>query len=117
MNQNETNNEQLPEASKETPVQENLVMSNDRGGDLVPKEVHGERELTFGEKLVGVSFNPSKDPNVDEAKRLCAALADLVEQNYKNHDSTNLGKRLFEHTIGEILNAQMNTVKCLTLTH
>ena len=78
------------------------------------------RELTYGEKLVGLNFNPSNDVNVDRAKRLCAELADLVynEIGINNADETTaLQKTLFHHTIGEILNAQMNVVKILTFKY
>lgn len=77
-----------------------------------------KRDLTFGEKLVGIGFNPSQNPKVQRAKELCAELADLV----KNHinfdepltDDVKLRNKLFDHTIGNILNAQMNAVKVLT---
>jgi hypothetical protein len=42
------------------------------------------RELTFGEKLVGLNFNPSNDDKVSKAKRLCAELADLLYEDQKN---------------------------------
>ena len=38
------------------------------------------RELTFGEKLVGLTFNPSGDEKVLKAKQLCAELADLMHE-------------------------------------
>lgn len=76
------------------------------------------KELTFGEKLVGLRFNPSGDVKVTRAKQLCAELADII--NEKREDSVENGtytalRQLFtEHTLGEILNAQMNVVKVLT---
>lgn len=79
-----------------------------------------ERELTFGEKLVGLTFNPSGDPNVQRAKELCAELADLINRNYHNPGPGTerpLYETLFQHTIGEILNAQMNVVKVLTFKY
>lgn len=75
------------------------------------------RGLTFGEKLVGLNFNPSNDDKVSKAKRLCAELADLVEGEFQNNELTFLQSRLYDHTIGEILNAQMNVVKLLTLKY
>lgn len=75
--------------------------------------------LTFGEKLVGLTFNPSNDDSVGKAKRLCADLADLLhDEVYKNYSqSTELQLRLYSHAVGEILNAQMNVVKVLTLKY
>lgn len=76
------------------------------------------RQLTFGEKLVGLNFNPSNDTDVDKVKRLFAQIADLVN-DYRNRpqETTQLEATLFPHTIGEILNAQMNVVKLLTLKY
>ncbi len=71
-------------------------------------------EQTFGQKLVGASFNPSQDPRVDRAKEICAELVDMVRPEMLDVDNT-VRYYLTMHTIGEILNAQMNVVKLLTL--
>lgn len=79
-----------------------------------------DRKLSYGEKLVGINFNPSSDTKVDRVKALCAELADIVNEEVGviNEDSTTaLQKTLFNHTIGEILNAQMNIVKLITLKY
>jgi len=77
-----------------------------------------DRPLTFGEKLVGLNFNPSNDDKVGKAKQLCADLADLLASDYdERHLQSELQSRLFNHAIGEILNAQMNCVKVLTLKY
>jgi len=48
------------------------------------------RELSYGEKLVGINFNPSSDNKVDRVKALCAELADIINQEVGviNEDST-----------------------------
>ena len=73
--------------------------------------------MTFGEKLVGLTFNPSNDDKVSKAKRLCAELMDLVNEARHDREQTELESYLYPHTIGEILNAQMNVVKVLTLKY
>ena len=72
------------------------------------------KELTFGEKLVGKTFNPSNNPNVDKAKALCAELADLLEFHYRSVESTNLTGVVYRGAIDRILDAQMWAVKYLT---
>jgi len=79
-------------------------------------------ELSFGDKLVGLNFNPSNDDKVSKAKILCSELADLVNEELINREESQLYTErirhsLFNHTIGEILNAQMNVVKLLTLKY
>jgi hypothetical protein len=77
------------------------------------------RALTFGEQLVGLNFNPSADDKVAQAKVLFAKAADLLEEEYraKNLGASPLADRLYNHAIGEVLNAQMNVVKVLTLKY
>jgi len=83
--------------------------------------------MTIGEQLVGVNFNPSQDAKVAKAKQLCAELADLMNESYHNPYEKGdeekghapgfrdaLYETLFQHAMGEILNAQMNVVKVLT---
>jgi hypothetical protein len=76
-----------------------------------------EKQLTFGEKLVGLHFNPANDDKVSQAKRLFADAADLLEKEYRAHNMAGdpFADRLFNNAVGELLNAQMNVVKVLTL--
>ena len=75
-------------------------------------------DLTFGQKLMGLTFNPSGDDKVTKAKTLCAELADLLRDNFSpGIEGNDLKNYLYVHTIGEILNAQMNVVKVLTLKY
>lgn len=75
---------------------------------------------SFGQKLVGASFNPSGDVNVQEAKRLCAELADLLNTQAPinplppNEDHDALQEVLFTAAVADILKAQMMVVKVLT---
>lgn len=75
------------------------------------------KELTFGEKLVGLTFNPSGDANVNRAKELCAELADLLNQNADPNSERPMCYFLFNKAIGNILDAQMNVVKVLTFQY
>lgn len=75
------------------------------------------RELTFGEKLVGLNFNPSNDDKVSKAKKLCADLADLLNDDQANGETSELKNILLPATFAAILNAQMNVVKVLTLKY
>lgn len=76
-----------------------------------------EKPMTFGEKLVGLTFNPSGDVKVNKAKRLCADLADLLYDEMKDREVSEHSKMLEPFAYGEILNAQMNVVKVLTLKY
>ena len=74
-------------------------------------------EMTFGEKLVGAKFNPSNDDKVAKAKALRAELADLLNDENNKRETSQFSQRLFSHAVCEILNAQMNVVKVLTLKY
>ncbi|MBS1960764.1 MAG: hypothetical protein JST04_01005 [Bdellovibrionales bacterium] len=78
------------------------------------------KELTFGEKLVGITFNPSNDEKVHKLKSLFAEAANIVKETFEESNSTdaeheNLRKIVFVESIGEILKAQMCAVKLVTI--
>lgn len=73
--------------------------------------------LSFGQQLVGLTFNPSGDSKVQRAKELCAELADLLQNHVSSRETSPFEQQLYNHTIGEILNAQMNVVKVLTFKY
>lgn len=70
---------------------------------------------TFGEKLVGLDFNPSGDEKVIKAKQLSAELADLLYDHYISTQSSEIRNLLYSQAMSKILDAQMNVVKIITL--
>ena len=77
-----------------------------------------QREITYGEKAVGLTFNPSGDENVNKIKRLYAEIIDLCAKGRTNavrHFTYNQEQaRLFSVAITEAQTAQMWAVKALT---
>jgi len=77
-------------------------------------------EKTLGEIYCGVNFNPSGNPQVDLAKKLCAQLTDLTighyELNFGNKETENgfFAFEIYKQALADILNAQMKVVKLLT---
>lgn len=75
-------------------------------------------QLTFQQRLVGLTFNPSKDEKVDKAKQLCAELASLVVADAEATETPDYLYNLVKgKALGEILSAQMLVVKLLTLKY
>lgn len=75
-----------------------------------------QRELTFGEKAVGLNFNPSQNPEVAKCKK---GFADLIDQlnDFRNDVNPSLSSEAKRHAsiaITEIESAQMRAVKALT---
>ena len=71
-----------------------------------------ERKLTFGEKAMGVRFNPSGDERVATLKALYAEIADILnEDRGENRDER---ARLASVAITEAQGAQMWAVKAIT---
>ncbi len=70
--------------------------------------------LTYGQKLVGLSFNPSKDLDVENCKQ---GFASLIDQQKKIRDEA-MGDqetvRLASIAITQIQQAQMWAVKAIT---
>lgn len=75
------------------------------------------RELTFGERAVGLSFNPSNDLKVDEIKKTCAAALDAI---HGTEDKSGIEvfnderKRMVDLAIARIQEGQMWAVKAQT---
>jgi hypothetical protein len=79
-----------------------------------------ERELTFGEKAVGLNFNPSGDEKVIKAKQLMADAIDLLEQSELEKSDYGKIKQNWEANVfrtnafNKIIDAQMSLVKYIT---
>lgn len=69
-------------------------------------------ELTFGQKAMGVSFNPSGDEKVAKLKSLYAEIADILNDDRgENRDER---ARVASVAITEAQTAQMWAVKAVT---
>lgn len=80
----------------------------------MPEEPQNQRQLTFGEMAVGLSFNPSGDPKVTELKQHYAAIIDILNDDRgENRDER---ARLASVAITEAQGAQMWAVKAITFS-
>ena len=69
----------------------------------------------FGEILVGLDSEDIEESVEVEIKRKFAEIAELTLTNYSTTDKSPVKSLLFDHAIGEILNAQMSVVKVITI--
>jgi len=70
--------------------------------------------LTYGQKLVGLTFNPSGDPEVIRVKQF---FADLIDTTYNKMGAEDLSEafiNIYVDTITNLVTAQMWAVKMLT---
>lgn len=72
-----------------------------------------QRELSFGEKAVGLSFNPSGDTDVQAVKEAYAKIIDLLNDLRTQAGPGEKG-RLLSVAITEAQGAQMWAVKGIT---
>lgn len=70
-------------------------------------------ELTYGQQVVGVAFNPSKIEQVDRLKEIFAEAVDIVNGLAVRGD-VNLHANLKTWSVNQTLQAQMAAVKALT---
>lgn len=70
-------------------------------------------ELTFGEKAVGLSFNPSSNEDVNECKRTFAKAIDQLHDLRSRTQDPEV-KRLCSVAITEAQGSQMWAVKAIT---
>ena len=72
-----------------------------------------ETEQSFGERAVGLTFNPSGDPTVIDLKTESARFIDLCHQMREAADDPEV-KRMYSVAITEAQAAQMWAVKAAT---
>jgi len=86
------------------------------GQSLMAQQLKGKfmtQEQTFGEKAVGLSFNPSGDDAVTNCKKGYAAVIDEMNHLRTNTENPEV-KRMASVAITEAQAAQMWAVKALT---
>ena len=71
------------------------------------------RTITFGERAVGIGFNPGGNVPVDQIKERAAALIDTLN-DYRNAAEDREVKRMLSVAITEVQTAQMWGVKGVT---
>jgi hypothetical protein len=69
--------------------------------------------IPFGFELLGINPDEEEDTDAYKVKKLAAEIAEILKKNYmeNRHPMTSL---LFDHAVGEILNASMSVVKVIT---
>lgn len=72
-----------------------------------------DRDLTYGEKAVGLRFNPGGDETVNDLKKLYATIIDGLNDHREGAESPE-AKRLYSIAITEAQTAQMWAVKAVT---
>lgn len=85
---------------------------------MSPDEPTTQRELTYGEKMVGLTFNPSGDPEVLKVKQQYADIIDSLKAHYVALDHATEHSphqvKFIEGAIDRAIDAQMWAVKAIT---
>lgn len=81
-------------------------------------ENQAQRSLTYGEKMVGITFNPSNNPDVQKVKEQYAAIIDDLHAHRAGIDQasehTPHQVKFVESAIDKAITAQMAAVKAIT---
>lgn len=72
------------------------------------------RGPTFGEKAVGLTFNPSGDEKVTKIKTLYAEIIDILSDGNVDNAALGLKGRILGRAINDAMGAQMWAVKAIT---
>ena len=76
-------------------------------------EINEIKIVPFGEQLVGLNEDENIDPTIRKIKVMFAEMAEILKQNYSDERSA-VKSLLFDHAIGEIVNANTAIEKVLT---
>lgn len=71
------------------------------------------KELTFGEKAVGITFNPGGNSDVEKAKKMYAQIINSLDEMRNTTDNLEV-KRMCSVAITEAQTSQMWAVKAIT---
>ena len=71
------------------------------------------KEKNFGEDLFGIDTSIENPTDAEKIKIIFAEIAERVKINYEEERSP-VKSLLFDHAIGELINAQMAVVKLIT---
>lgn len=98
------------------PEKDNVADSEapNAGSGVATGPSQGQPPLSFGQKAVGLSFNPSGDPKVNQLKALYAQIIDLLTDGSLDNGASDLGGRILGRAINEAIGAQMWAVKAVT---
>lgn len=77
------------------------------------EETQNQRELSYGEKAVGLTFNPGGNPKVNEIKEQFAKVIDTMNDARLESNDGEV-KRMMSVAITEAQTAQMWAVKAVT---
>lgn len=105
----------MREITSQPPQEQVFFQVSEGTPDLQPQLT--PKQLSFGEKLVGITFNPSNDGDVAEIKTKCAELANLIYERNRQNERSELGAFIYEGAIQRLLDAQMYLVKYVTLKY
>jgi hypothetical protein len=70
--------------------------------------------IPFGHQIVGLDPDNLDDSEETKVKLLAAQMAEILKSNYEAERGP-LKSLLFDHALGELINAQMAVVKVITL--
>ena len=71
--------------------------------------------VSFGETLLEIDFDISEDSSEYKVKKLMAEAANILREEYVLAGGNPVRSILFEHALGQIVNAQMSINKVITL--
>jgi len=91
-------------------------MAQDIGTSAEQPSVSGAQtpSLNYGQKAVGLTFNPSGDPDVQKVKELYSEVINLLDAKRTAEGGPSEKGRLFSVAITEAQTAQMWAVKGIT---
>jgi len=70
----------------------------------------------FGEVIAGIDpENLHEDADVRRVKELASEMAEILKRRYTEDTKNAVKSLLFDHAVGEIVNAQLAVVKVITL--
>ena len=72
-----------------------------------------EKIFSFGELLVDVDFSTTDETTEAKVRRMFAEIANIIKEDYNNNTKSPIKSLVFDHAVGELLNAHTSVEKLL----
>ncbi len=71
----------------------------------------------FGEQVIGEDYIDNPETDAEKVTAKIIEIAEIHKESYQNNPRFATKSLLFDHTVGELVNAHLNVVKLINTKH
>jgi hypothetical protein len=71
----------------------------------------------FGEQIIGEDYTDNPETDAEKVTAKFIEIAEILKESYQNNPRFATKSLLFDHTVGELVNAHLNVIKLINTKH